>query len=142
RESIGIWQAAVQARVWREVWIAGAALKRGEPVRDAELAREKRDLLTLKDTVADFAQGDAALELAEPVQTGAPLLARSVKLRPVVHRGQTAAALLQDGTLMITMKVEALEDGAPGQVIRARNPISHRDLRGTVVDHGTIIVSL
>ena len=50
--------------------------------------------------------------------------------------------MLQDGALLITLKVEALEDGAPGQLIRVRNPLSRRDLRGKVVDHQSILVSL
>jgi flagella basal body P-ring formation protein FlgA len=44
--------------------------------------------------------------------------------------------------LMITLKVEALEDGAAGQVIRVRNPISRRDLRGKVLDEQNVLVSL
>jgi len=40
------------------------------------------------------------------------------------------------------MKVEALEDGAPGQIIRARNTASLRNLTGKVVDEHTIQISL
>ena len=37
--------------------------------------------------------------------------ARSIKQRPVIKRGKTLDALVQDGTLQILVKVEALEDG-------------------------------
>jgi flagella basal body P-ring formation protein FlgA len=40
------------------------------------------------------------------------------------------------------MKVEVLEDGAPGQIIRARNPISRRDVSGKVLNEQTILVTL
>jgi len=73
---------------------------------------------------------------------GAPLVARCVRPRPVLHRGQVAEALVQSGALSITMKVEILEDGAPGQVIRARNPVSLRNLRGKVLDDQTLLVSM
>jgi flagella basal body P-ring formation protein FlgA len=61
---------------------------------------------------------------------------------PVVHRGQTVAALVNQGALNITMKVVVLEDGAPGQIVRARNQQSLRDIRGKVLNDQTILVSL
>jgi flagella basal body P-ring formation protein FlgA len=141
-ESLGTWQTPVQARVWREVWVAHSALQRGELVSDADITRERRDILALREALAEFAAGDAMLALAEPLQAGAPLLARSVKVRPVVHRGQIAEALIQDGALTVSMKVEVLEDGAPGQIIRARNVQSRRDIRGKVLNEQTILLSL
>jgi flagella basal body P-ring formation protein FlgA len=144
QESLGTWQTSVQAKIWREAWVAKSALKRGQLVADADLARERRDVLTVRDTLAGFADGSAmaGLEMAEPLQVGTPLLARSVKVRPVIRRGQFAEARVQDGALQVTLKVEALEDGAPGQTIRARNPLSRRDLTGKVLNEQTILVSL
>lgn len=139
---VGSWQCSVQARVWRDVWVARTALKRGQLVADADLDRQRRDVLTMREALADFTAGDPTLELAEPLQSGSPLLARSVKIRPVIRRGQTADALVQDGPLSITMKVEALEDGAPGQTIRARNPQTRRDIRGKVLNEQTLLLSL
>ena len=40
------------------------------------------------------------------------------------------------------MKVEVLEDGAPGQLIRVRNADSRHDIRGKVLDQQTILVAL
>jgi flagellar basal body P-ring formation protein FlgA len=141
-QSLGNWQISLQARVWRDVWVARSALKRGESIADADVDRQRRDVLTWRESLAEFAAGDASLEMAEPLQSGAPLLARSVKVRPVIRRGQSADALIQDGPLSITLKVEALEDGAPGQVIRARNYQTRRDLRGKVLNEQTILLSL
>jgi flagellar basal body P-ring formation protein FlgA len=142
RELLGTWQISLQARVWRDIWIARAALKRGEILADAGIERERRDVLTLHEPLAEFAAGDMSLEMAEPLQAGSPLLSRSVKLRPVIRRGQSADALIRDGSLSISMKVEALEDGAPGQIIRARNAQTRRDIRGKVLNEQTILVSL
>jgi flagella basal body P-ring formation protein FlgA len=142
REGLGVWQTTVQARVWREVWVAHSAIKRGEPLDIADIVRERRDVLSVRESLADFSTPDAALQLGEPVLAGNLLLARALKPRTVVHRGQIAQALLQDGALSITMKVEVLEDGAPGQIIRARNPISRRDVSGKVLNEQTILVTL
>ena len=137
RETLGTWQIAVQARLWREIWIARSMLKRGDLVADADLVHERRDVLALHDSLADFAAGDTTLELAEPLQAGSPLLSRSVKLRPVIHRGQTADALVQDGALSITMKVEALEDGVPGHDRSVEDDAAHPDEH--VIAHGAAV---
>ena len=141
-EALGTWQMPVQARVWREVWVARSALKRGELVADADIDRARRDILSVRSSLAEFEAGDASLEMAEPLQSGSPLLSRSVRPRPVVRRGQTVAALIQDGALNVTIKVEVLQDGAPGQIVRARNVVSRRDVQGRVLDEQTILISL
>ena len=139
---LGEWQSPLNAKIWREVWVARTQLKRGEPVAGAEVARERRDVINVREPLADFSATDPALEFAEPITQGATLLARAVKLKTVIRRGQLADALLEDGTLRVTMKVEALEDGAPGQLIRARNPQTRRDLRGKVLNEQTLLLSL
>ena len=141
-EAVGSWQASLQAKVWREIWVASSAVKRGESVVSAGLARERRDMLLCHEPLAEFAQDDQSLEFAEAVQTGAPICARLVRARAIVHRGQSVAARVQDGALLITLKVEALEDGAAGQIIRVRNPLSRRDLRGKILDEQNILVFL
>jgi len=141
--SVGLWQTAVQARLWREVWVARTLVRRGTPLREAELVRELRDVLTLREPLADLDHpSPVELETCDVVPAGAPILARAVRPRPVIRRGQLAEAVLQDGALRISLKVEALEDGAPGQIVRVRNPVSRRDLYGRVVDSQTVQVSL
>jgi flagella basal body P-ring formation protein FlgA len=141
-ETLGNWQANLKASVWREVWVASVQLKRGDPVAQDSFTRERRNILNLHEPLADFAASDDALEIAEAVPPGQPLLARMVKARAVVHRGQRADALVQDGALSIKTKVEILDDGSPGQTVHARNSITHHDLTGTVLNEKTILISL
>jgi flagella basal body P-ring formation protein FlgA len=141
-QTAGTWQASVQAHVWRDVWVAHSDLARGELAGDADVARERRDVLGVHESLAGFSAGDASLELANQVPAGGILLARDLKPRAVLHRGEMADAILEDGALSIMMKVELLEDGAPGQTVRARNPDSQRNLSGKVVDEKTILISL
>jgi flagella basal body P-ring formation protein FlgA len=44
--------------------------------------------------------------------------------------------------MVVSMKVEALENGARGQVVRVRNVYSRKELKGKVEDEHTILVSL
>jgi flagella basal body P-ring formation protein FlgA len=140
--SIGSWQLPVRAHVWHDAWVAHAMLKRGDSLADADVTRERRDMLLFHEPLAEFTPRDPTLQIAEPIGIGAPLFARCIKPMPVVHRGQTVVALVEQGSLNITMKVEVLEDGAPGQIVRARNQQSLRDIRGKVLNEQTIIVSL
>lgn len=141
-ETVGTWEVSLRAHVWRDVWVAHTDLLRGELVADADLLRDRRDVLETHEPLADFSPGDPTLELADSVPADRMLFQRDVRLRAVIHRGQVADAVLQEGTLNITIKVEALEDGAPGQIIRALNPASQRNLTGKVLDDHTIVVLL
>jgi flagella basal body P-ring formation protein FlgA len=85
---------------------------------------------------------DVSVELAENLSTGAPLLVRSVRARPVFRRGKVLDAVVQEGPLLITVKVEALEDGLPGQIIRVRNAQSKHEFHGKVQNEQTVIVAL
>jgi flagella basal body P-ring formation protein FlgA len=142
RETLGSWSANVKANVWREVWVAGTQIKKGSALNKSLFSQERRDVLNLREPVADLSVADDALEIAEPVQAGVPLLARMLKARTVIHRGQRAEALLEDGALSVRTKVEILEDGAPGDFVRARNFTNRRELTGKVLNDKTILISL
>ncbi|MDR3459832.1 MAG: flagellar basal body P-ring formation chaperone FlgA [Verrucomicrobiae bacterium] len=141
-ETLGTWTANLRAHVWREVWVASTQLKRGDPVNVDALAQERRDILNVREPLADISASTDSLEFAEAVPPGVPLLAHMVKARTVLHRGQRADALVADGALSIKTKVEILEDGAPGEIVHARNSETHRDLTGKVLDDKTILISL
>jgi flagella basal body P-ring formation protein FlgA len=132
----------VQAKVFRDVWVAHRALTRGESLTAADCARERRDVLALRQACWDGLAEDAAqLELATNVPAGAPLYVSAVKPRTLIRRGQVVAALAQNGALLVSLKVEALEDGAQGQTVRVRNPRSKNEFRGKVQNEQTIVVA-
>jgi flagella basal body P-ring formation protein FlgA len=141
-ETIGTWQMPIQAHVWHDVWVARSSQPRGRLLADLDLTTERRDLLTLRDAVTTLNVNDTSLELAENLSAGAPLLARSLRMRPVIQRGRVIDAVVQNGALMITLKAEALEDGIPGQTIRVRNANSKREFRGKVENEQTVTVTL
>lgn len=142
RESLGTFTVTAEAKVWQEVWVARTTLPRSQPIRDADLIRERRDILALRAPLAQFAADEERFELSENVSAGSPIYARMLRLRPVIRRGKLVDAVVADGVLNITLRVEALDDGAPGQTVRARNPKSKREIRGKVKDEQTIIISM
>jgi flagella basal body P-ring formation protein FlgA len=142
REVVGAWQVALQAKAWRDVWVARSSLRPGALFAEADVARERRDVLALREAPFAAAQPEATLELAETVSAGQPVCARAVRLRPVVRRGQVVEAQFQDGAMTITLKVEVMENGALGQIVRVRNVQSKRELRGKVRNEQSILVIL
>ncbi|HUI06943.1 MAG TPA: flagellar basal body P-ring formation chaperone FlgA [Verrucomicrobiae bacterium] len=141
-KSLGRWQMPLKARVWRDVWVARTPLRHGEPLANADCVRERRDVLTLREPYIAGDADETTLELAEDVPAGMPLLARSVRPRTVVHRGQVVEAILRDGSMAVALKAEVLENGAIGQQVRVRNVQSKREFRGKVESEATISVSL
>ncbi len=141
-EQLGTWQASISAKVWRDVWVAGSSLKRGQSMLDADLVKERRDVLALHDVLGVLETDKPGLEIAENVPAGGVLTSRSIRQRPVVRRGRVADAVVRDGALMLSMKVEVLEDGIPGQTVRVRNLKTKREFRGQVQNEETINVSL
>lgn len=141
-EIAGTWQIPVTANIWREVYVASSALKRGQLIRDADLSSERRDMLALRDALTSVELDNPFLELGENVPAGMALTSRSLRLRPIVHRGKVADAIVRDGPLTVSVKVEILEDGLPGQTIRVRNLKSKREFRGKVQNEETIHVTL
>jgi flagella basal body P-ring formation protein FlgA len=143
RERIGGWQAPLQARVWREIWVARTPVRSGLLLSEADVVRERRDVLNLRDPLLpDNLPAATAVEVAEAVPAGSPLYLRSVRLRPVVRRGQVIEAQFVDGPMTISLKVEVLENGAPGQLVRVRNLQSKREFKGKVQDEQRILVLL
>jgi flagella basal body P-ring formation protein FlgA len=141
-EAFGVWQAAVQARVWKEIYVTAAPLKRGQTLDRQAVTLERRDVLLLREACDTLPAEPELLEVTENLPAGVPLLRRALRLKPVVNRGQLVRGVVQEGALSIALKVEVLEDGAPGQWIRVRNPQSKRELRGKVQDEQTILIVL
>jgi flagella basal body P-ring formation protein FlgA len=141
-ERLGAWQTVVKARLFREVLVAQASLRRGQALSPGDFKRERRDVLQHRDALAELPLDWTGQELAQSLSAGTVLSGRALRLRPVIHRGEVVEAVLIDGSLHISLKVEAMEDGAPGQIVRARNLTTRKELRGKVRDEQTIVVWL
>ena len=141
-ERFGPWQVVAQARVMRDVLVARVPLKRGQPLQPSDFVIERRDVLALREAVGVELAVNPAFELVENVPSGQPLLARAVRMRPVVQRGQLVDGLVRDGAMNISLKVEVLADGLPGQTVRVRNPKTKREFYAKVQDDQTVVIHL
>ena len=139
---VGSWFQPIQVRHWCEVPVAAAALRRGQPLVEVETVLERRDVLVSRGILKALPKAVQDYELAEGLAPGQAFSDRTLRLKTVVFRGRRVDARIQAGTLEITTKVEALEDGYPGQSIRVRNPLSKREFRGVVQGEDSVLVPL
>jgi flagella basal body P-ring formation protein FlgA len=142
QDRVGPWQVVVQGRLMKDVLVARSNLKRGQSLAEADVTTERHDVISLREPLEPSALGEPGMELNESVSAGQSLLARSVRRRPVVQRGQLVDAVMFDGSLNITLKVEVLSDGLPGQTIRVRNPKTKREFYAKVQNDQTVLFSL
>jgi flagella basal body P-ring formation protein FlgA len=142
QEHVGDWQLPVTAKLWHEIPLARYRLNRGELFKETDVVMERRDILIQRDTLQDLASADGPLELTESIPAGTPVWNRSVRVRPVIRRGRLVDGVYQDGSLSISLKVETLEDGQPGQSVRVRNPKTKRELIGKVQNEQTVLIAL
>jgi flagella basal body P-ring formation protein FlgA len=103
---------------------------------------QRTDILIVRDALGDIASADPSLELSENIPMGSPVLTRSVRMRPVVRRGRIVEGIFREGSLEISLKVETLEDGLLGQIVRVRNPKTRRELYGKVENESTVLINL
>lgn len=142
QDRLGPWQVVAQGKVMKDILVARTGLKRGDPLRDSEITTERRDVLSLREPLDETALRNPSLELLESIQSGQPVLARSIRMKPVVQRGQFVDGLVRDGSLNIALKVEVLADGLPGQTVRVRNPKTKREFYAKVQDEQTVVINL
>jgi flagella basal body P-ring formation protein FlgA len=142
KERIGSWQAPLQARVWRDIPVAHSPMLRGQLLHEADITLERRDVLTQHESCIQFPVIDNLLEASGNIQAGTPIWSRLTRARPVMRRGQLVEAVFQDGSMTISLKVIALEDGTLGQTVRVRNPKTNRELYGKIQTEDLISIAL
>jgi flagella basal body P-ring formation protein FlgA len=140
-EVIGNYQQALSARVWKEVFVAGSNIIRGQALRDADIGLERRDIVNNRDYLVELPFENPYVEFRENVPAGAQITARTLRLRAIIKRGRQVDAVARDGGLTISVRAEALEDGVPGQMVRVRNIRSKREFKGKVQDEQTVVVT-
>ena len=142
KEKVGAWQAPLQAHIWRDIPVAHSPVLRGQLLRDADITLERRDVLVHRETCIQFPVADSTLEAACNLQAGAPVCTTLVRDRPIMRKGQLVEGVFEDGLMTISLKVEALEDGIKGQMVRVRNPKTKRELYGKIQTEDLVLIAL
>ena len=132
--------APVVVKLHQEVFVANRRLERKEPVMLDDLTLTTMDVLSSRDKPIHPSTDLSMYEFNYTILEGTVLSERYLRLSPAVHRGDRVTGWIKRGLLEINLKLEALEEGAPGQMIRLKNPSNRKTLRGIVQDENTIII--
>ncbi len=71
---------------------------------------------------------------------GIPIRIDHIEDPPILKKGEAANALFETPSLRISLKVILLEDGRFGQVVRIKNPVSNKELKGKIIDEETLLI--
>ena len=129
----------LRAALWRDVWVAREPLISGATFDPTVLDTRRVDLLRDRDALPAIV-GDRSYSLARAVSAGRVLTWRDITRRPLVRKGNLVEVSAGDGQLLITMKAVAMENGAEGDTVTVRNPVSRKDFAAMVVDENRVQV--
>jgi flagella basal body P-ring formation protein FlgA len=129
----------VRAQLWRDAWSTRQPLTVGLTF-DASLLEVRRvDVLRERD-VLPAAAGDRNFIFARAVPAGRMLTWRDIARRPLVKKGELIEVSAIDGPLVVTMKGMAMENGAEGETVTVRNPVTRKDFAALVVAESRVQV--
>jgi len=74
------------------------------------------------------------------VYPGQTITSSSIAEPPLVKKNEEVEAIQRVGPLTLSVILVALQDGYLGQAIRLKNPVSFREVRGTVTEKGKVEV--
>lgn len=125
----------------REVAVLTRAVARGEVIGIDDIAFVPAVAATPADALSELDQlvGMSARRTLAPDR---PLRTSDVMVTPAVRRGEPVALLFQSGAMRITLRGRALQDGAPGDVVRVLNTESTRTVEALVEAPGIARVLL
>ncbi|OPX31366.1 MAG: flagella basal body P-ring formation protein FlgA [Candidatus Latescibacteria bacterium 4484_181] len=127
-------------RLFHAVVVASQRVKRGELLTPQVLKLETREVTCLEGryfTRIEQLQGKRA-RLSIPL--GAVLTPETVEPVPVVSRGSKVRILVQFASVVAWTEGAALQEGAPGELIRVRNLRSGKRVLARVLDSETVRV--
>lgn len=129
---------AFRVRAFREAWVATRDARPGEPPADAALERREIDIAGVP--AGALADVPARFRLKRPLLSGQVLTPSHVEPLPSVQRGAFVTVRSALGAIAIEARGEALQDGAPGELVWVRLATSTGPIHGRVVGAGVVEV--
>lgn len=129
--------------------VAAQAMPAGAAVPASGVEMREVDVAAQPGLLGSAAWPDATAAQAAAEDAGAPVLRRALRVgevvsadrlqaRPAVSRGEWARLTTHQGLLTLESRVEVLQDGLPGQVVRARPAHATATLSARVVGPGRL----
>jgi flagellar basal body P-ring formation protein FlgA len=130
----------LRASVWRQGWFVRQPLNYGTLLDPSMLEARPIDTLRQRDAVpTTLGIRDYVASCEVPVD--GLVTWRDITLRPLVHRGEIVNVVAEDGMLIVTLKAQALQSGAQGDLVTVRNMQTLKEITGRVVGQDCVAVS-
>jgi flagellar basal body P-ring formation protein FlgA len=118
-----------------EIAVLTRAVPSGQPIGLDDIAFIPAPQSAPADALVDPA-ALIGMSARRSLAAGRPLRPGDVEPTPAVRRADPVALVFQSGGLMLSLRGRALENGAPGEVIRVLNPETNRTLEAVVEGPG------
>ncbi|MDN8618006.1 flagellar basal body P-ring formation chaperone FlgA [Variovorax ginsengisoli] len=140
-----------EVEAWGPLAVAATQVDRGTPVAavvsNGSVQQREVDLTTVRHgrpisaEVQDPAkEATAPQRLRRTLRAGEVLTQEHLETAPAVARGHWAALLARSGDVSIESRVEVLQDGRPGDVVRVKVPGSSGEVLARVTGRGQVEV--
>jgi flagella basal body P-ring formation protein FlgA len=129
----------VKASLWRSAWVARQPLTAHTIFNPGDLTTRRIDALRERDALP-AAAGDETYFYTRDVPADGMLTWHDIARRPLVRRGDLVDVIASEGSLSVTMKGLAMENGAQGDLITVQNLDSRKDISALVVSENRVEV--
>jgi flagella basal body P-ring formation protein FlgA len=129
----------LRARQLRDVWVTRAPSVRDAAFVPSELDSRQVDVLRDRESIP-VTELCADYSFCRTVSANRVLTWRDIARRPLVRKGQLIEVAAVDGSLSITMKAMAMENGAEGETVKVRNIDSKKEFSALVVSDARALV--
>ena len=128
----GEYTITLRASLMRDAWSARQPVAANVTFEPEQLEIRRVDFLRERDALP-ASVGDRSFIFARTIQPNRLLTWRDIARRPLVRKGDFVEVAAIDGLLQITMKGQAMENGAQGDTVTIRNPESKKNFAAQVV---------
>ena len=130
----------MRANLWRSGWKLRQPAQRGDLLDPGMLEEVRFDALRDREAVTELPTGNQVFSRA--VQKDRLLTWRDLAARPDVRRGQMVEVVAQSGSVSVSLKGLAMQDGTRNEIIRIRNLQSNREFSAEVTGPNRAIIRL
>lgn len=135
--SVRRFSGSVFLNLWLDLPCAAKPLNKGDVLSPESVTFASRNLAYLKGEPWDGRGGP--WQLTRSVGTEQPIMSNDLAPMSMVRKGNKINLIYSKGSVQISVLVEALEDGGPGDTIAVRNIESKKQVYATVRDANTVI---
>jgi len=128
-------------QAYRSVYVARQDMRTGRVAQDREFDSREIDVTqspAAPVVVLSDAAAATAWRMKHAVARGGVLLKNQIEEAPAVARGESATLRSQVGMLTVESKVEVLQDGYPGQMVKVRASASSGPVLARVASAGLL----